>query len=56
MNLNLAALELMEKEVVAVVGPQSSVVAHVVSYVANELRVSLVSFAATDPPLASTQY
>jgi glutamate receptor, ionotropic, plant len=51
-----AGLELMEKEVVAVVGPQSSVIAHVVSHVANQLRVPLLSFAATDPALASTQY
>lgn len=48
-----AALELMEKRVVAVVGPQSSGVAHVVSHVASRLRVPLVSFAATDPALAS---
>ncbi|CAL5092211.1 unnamed protein product [Urochloa decumbens] len=52
----IQALELMEKQVVAVVGPQSSGIAHVVSHVANELRVPLVSFAATDPALASTQY
>ncbi|CAN6170490.1 unnamed protein product [Urochloa humidicola] len=52
----IQALELMEKQVVAVVGPQSSGIAHVVSHVVNELRVPLVSFAATDPALASTQY
>uniref|UniRef100_A0A0A9CXR6 Glutamate receptor n=1 Tax=Arundo donax TaxID=35708 RepID=A0A0A9CXR6_ARUDO len=52
----IQALELMEKKVVAVVGPQSSGIAHVVSHVANELRVPLVSFAATDPALSSTQY
>ncbi|CAL5077485.1 unnamed protein product [Urochloa decumbens] len=52
----IQALELMEKQVVAVVGPQSSGIAHVVSHVATELRVPLVSFAATDPALASAQY
>ncbi|CAO1940076.1 unnamed protein product [Urochloa humidicola] len=52
----IQALELMEKQVVAVVGPQSSGIAHVVSHVVNELRVPLVCFAATDPALASTQY
>ncbi|CAN6209084.1 unnamed protein product [Urochloa humidicola] len=52
----IQALELMEKQVVAVVGPQSSGIAHVVSHVANELRVPLVSFAATDPALGSAQY
>ncbi|KAL6880353.1 hypothetical protein ACP4OV_011918 [Aristida adscensionis] len=52
----IQALELMEKKVVAVVGPQSSGIAHVVSHVVNELRVPLLSFAATDPALASAQY
>ncbi|XP_066389279.1 glutamate receptor 3.4-like isoform X2 [Miscanthus floridulus] len=52
----IQALELMERQVVAVVGPQSSGIAHVVSHVANQLRVPLLSFAATDPALASKQY
>jgi glutamate receptor, ionotropic, plant len=46
----------MEKDTVAIIGPQSSVVAHIISHVANELQVPLVSFAATDPTLASLQY
>ncbi|KAL3022464.1 hypothetical protein AAZX31_04G015400 [Glycine max] len=37
-------------------GPQSSVTAHIISHVANELRVPLVSFAATDPTLSSLQF
>ncbi|KAJ1272421.1 hypothetical protein BS78_06G200500 [Paspalum vaginatum] len=50
------ALQFMEKDTVAIVGPQSSVVAHVISHVANELQVPLMSFAATDPTLTSLQY
>ncbi|OEL12907.1 Glutamate receptor 3.1 [Dichanthelium oligosanthes] len=46
----------MEKDTVAILGPQSSVVAHVISHVANELQVPLMSFAATDPTLTSLQY
>lgn len=46
----------MEKEIVAVVGPQSSMLAHVISYVANDLQVPLLSFAATDPTLSSLEY
>jgi glutamate receptor, ionotropic, plant len=46
----------MERHVVAVVAPQSSGIAHVVSHVANQLRVPLLSFAATDQALASSQY
>lgn len=41
---------------VAILGPQSSVVANIISHVANELRVPLLSFAATDPTLSSLQF
>lgn len=50
------ALQLMEIDVVSIIGPQSSGITHVVSHVANELHVPLLSFAATDPTLASLQY
>lgn len=50
------ALQLMEKDVVAVLGPQSSGIAHVVSHVVNELRIPLLSFGATDPTLSALQY
>ncbi|KAM0871867.1 hypothetical protein ACQ4PT_039098 [Festuca glaucescens] len=50
------ALQLMEKNVVAVVGPQSSVIGHVISHFVNELHVPLLSFAATDPTLSATEY
>ncbi|GAV89452.1 Lig_chan domain-containing protein/SBP_bac_3 domain-containing protein/ANF_receptor domain-containing protein [Cephalotus follicularis] len=50
------ALQLMENDVVAAVGPQSSGIAHVISHVVNELHVPLLSFAATDPTLSALQY
>ncbi|KAJ4964145.1 hypothetical protein NE237_024084 [Protea cynaroides] len=50
------ALQFMETGIVAIIGPQSSVLAHVISHVANELQVPIVSFAATDPTLSSLQY
>ncbi|KAL2328344.1 hypothetical protein Fmac_021771 [Flemingia macrophylla] len=50
------ALLLMENDVVAVVGPLSSGIAHVISHVVNELHVPLLSFGATDPTLSSLQY
>ncbi|CAL5072420.1 unnamed protein product [Urochloa decumbens] len=50
------ALQLLAKDVVAVLGPQSSAVAHVICHAVNELRVPLVSFAATDPTLSSLEY
>lgn len=40
---------------VAVIGPQSSGVAHVISHVVNELHVPLLSLA-TDPTLSALQY
>lgn len=50
------ALQFMETDTVAIIGPQSSVTAHVISHIANELQVPLLSFAATDPTLSSLQY
>ncbi|XP_074585596.1 glutamate receptor 3.4-like isoform X2 [Curcuma longa] len=52
----IEALQLMEKNVVAVVGPQSSGIAHVISHVVNELHVPLLAFGATDPGLSPREY
>jgi ionotropic glutamate receptor len=46
----------MENDTVAIIGPQHSVMAHVISHIANELQVPLLSFAATDPTLNSLQF
>lgn len=46
----------METDTVAIIGPQSSVVAHIISHLANELQVPLLSFGATDPTLSSLQF
>ncbi|XP_028776703.1 glutamate receptor 3.6-like [Neltuma alba] len=50
------SLLLMENDTVAIIGPQYSVMAHVISHIANELQVPLLSFAATDPTLTSLQF
>ncbi|KAL6873797.1 hypothetical protein ACP4OV_013879 [Aristida adscensionis] len=52
----MEALKLMDKNVVAVIGPQSSGIGHVISHVVNELHVPLISFAATDPTLTASEY
>ncbi|XP_065008108.1 glutamate receptor 3.5-like isoform X1 [Musa acuminata AAA Group] len=52
----IEALRLMEKKVVAVVGPQSSGIGHVISHVVTELHVPLLSFAATDPTLSPLEH
>ncbi|KAI4374870.1 hypothetical protein MLD38_012812 [Melastoma candidum] len=49
-------LEFMKTDLVAIIGPQSSEVAHIVSFVANELQVPMLSFAATDPTLSSLEF
>lgn len=50
------ALRYMATDVVAIIGPQCSVVAPIISHVASELRFPLLSFAATDPTLSSLQF
>ncbi|KAK9756640.1 hypothetical protein RND81_01G111500 [Saponaria officinalis] len=52
----IQSMQFMEKEVVAVIGPQSSVVAHMVGTVVSELQIPLLSFAATDPTLTPLEY
>ncbi|KAL8251540.1 hypothetical protein R6Q59_035233 [Mikania micrantha] len=52
----MEALRFMETESVALIGPQSSVLAHMISHVVNKLQVPLLSFTATDPTLSSSQY
>ncbi|PSS00373.1 Glutamate receptor 3.6 like [Actinidia chinensis var. chinensis] len=50
------ALQFMGTDTVAIIGSLSSISAHVIAYIANELQVPLLSFAATDPTLSSLQY
>ncbi|GMN28649.1 hypothetical protein TIFTF001_002123 [Ficus carica] len=50
------AFRFMENDTVAIIGPQFSVTAHVISHIANELQVPLLSFAATDSTLAPLQF
>ncbi|KAK1421456.1 hypothetical protein QVD17_23800 [Tagetes erecta] len=52
----MAALQVMETDAVALIGPQNSALAHVISELANELQVPVLSYTATDPTLASLQY
>ncbi|KAG8657649.1 hypothetical protein MANES_03G097600v8 [Manihot esculenta] len=52
----IGALQFMETDTVAIIGPQSAVMAHVLSHLANELHVPLLSFTALDPTLSPLQY
>lgn len=45
----------MEQDAFAIVGPQSSVIAHAISHFVRELHVPLLSFGATDPTLSTVQ-
>ncbi|CAL5211823.1 unnamed protein product [Lathyrus oleraceus] len=50
------ALQLMATHTVAIIDPQTSTIAHVISHIANELHVPLLSFSTTDPTLSSLQF
>lgn len=51
-----AAFQVLEKRVVAIIGPQSSSIAHMISEIANGLQVPLISYGATDPTLSALQF
>uniref|UniRef100_A0A1J3GF26 Glutamate receptor n=1 Tax=Noccaea caerulescens TaxID=107243 RepID=A0A1J3GF26_NOCCA len=53
---SFGAFEVLEKEVVAIIGPISSSIAHTMSDIAKGLQFPLVSFAATDPTLSALQF
>ncbi|WZZ23789.1 hypothetical protein YC2023_007190 [Brassica napus] len=46
----------METDSVAIIGPQTSIMAHVLSYLGNELHVPMCSFTALDPSLSPLQF
>ncbi|XP_058093352.1 glutamate receptor 3.7-like isoform X1 [Magnolia sinica] len=50
------AFQVLENGAVAVIGPQSSSIAHMISFIADGLQIPLVSFAATDPTLSALQF
>ncbi|XP_010548172.1 PREDICTED: glutamate receptor 3.1 isoform X2 [Tarenaya hassleriana] len=52
----MGALQFMETDTVAIIGPQTSTMAHVLSHLSNELHVPLLSFMALDPSLSPLQY
>ncbi|WCJ37575.1 glutamate receptor 5 [Euphorbia peplus] len=53
---SIQAFQVLEKDVVAIIGPQSSGIAHMLSNIATGLKVPLISYAATDPTLSALQF
>ncbi|KAK4791887.1 hypothetical protein SAY86_022322 [Trapa natans] len=53
---SIETFQVIEQEVVALLGPQSSSIAHMTSPIASNLHVPVVSFAATDPTLSALQF
>ncbi|PWA46481.1 glutamate receptor 5 [Artemisia annua] len=53
---SIGAFQMLENDVVAIIGPQSSTVAHMISQLANGVQVPVISYAATDPTLSSLQF
>lgn len=47
---------MLDNEVVAIIGPQSSSIAHMLSQIANGFHVPIISYAATDPTLTALQF
>ncbi|KAK4476803.1 hypothetical protein RD792_015963 [Penstemon davidsonii] len=52
----MGGLKYMETDTVAIIGPQVSEMAHILSHLANELHVPMLSFTALDPRLSSLEY
>ena len=52
----ITALKFLETDTVAIIGPQTAVMAHVLSHLANEFHVPLLSFTALDPTLSPLQF
>ncbi|XP_010440065.1 PREDICTED: glutamate receptor 3.2 [Camelina sativa] len=52
----MGALQFMETDAVAIIGPQTSIMAHVLSHLANDLNVPMLSFTAFDPSLSPLQF
>lgn len=50
------AFQVLEQGVAAIIGPQSSAIAHSISQIADAVHVPLISYAATDPTLSSLQF
>ncbi|KAG8640629.1 hypothetical protein MANES_13G070500v8 [Manihot esculenta] len=53
---SVGAFQVLEEQVVAIIGPQSSGIAHMIAEIANGLQVPQVSYAATDPTLSALQF
>ncbi|KAL4361369.1 hypothetical protein GQ457_04G017060 [Hibiscus cannabinus] len=53
---SIEAFQVIEQEAVAIIGPQSSSIAHMVSSIANSLQVPLVLYATTDSSLSAKQF
>ncbi|CAN1229926.1 Glutamate receptor 3.1 [Linum perenne] len=52
----IGALRFMEIDTVAIIGPQSSVMARVLSHITKELQTPLLSFTALDPTISPMQF
>ncbi|KAK4476802.1 hypothetical protein RD792_015962 [Penstemon davidsonii] len=52
----IGGLQYMETDTVAIIGPQVSGMAHILSHLANDLHVPMLSFTASDPSLSSLEY
>ncbi|KAM1218407.1 hypothetical protein TB2_045531 [Malus domestica] len=53
---SVEVFQVLDKSIVAIIGPQTSSMAHMISEIANGLQVPLISYTATDPTLSALQF
>ncbi|XP_019159052.1 PREDICTED: glutamate receptor 3.7-like isoform X4 [Ipomoea nil] len=53
---SIGAFQVIDKKAVAIIGPESSSIVHMISFIATGLEVPLISFSASDPSLSASQF
>ncbi|CAH9116456.1 unnamed protein product [Cuscuta europaea] len=51
----IGVFQVIDNQAVAIIGPESSAITHMISFIATGLSVPLISFSATDPTLSPSQ-
>nr|GMD38471.1 glutamate receptor 3.7-like isoform X1 [Ipomoea batatas] len=53
---SIGAFQVIDKQAVAIIGPESSAIVHMISFISTGLEVPLISFSASDPSLSASQF
>ncbi|RAL42874.1 hypothetical protein DM860_009381 [Cuscuta australis] len=52
----MGVFQVIDDQAVAIIGPESSALTHMISFITTGLSIPLLSFSATDPTLSSSQF